>query len=407
VELGVKFRSDVAGTVTGVRFYKLNIDNTVHTGSLWSSAGTLLATGTFTTAAGSQGWQQLTFASPAAINANTTYIASFHSTGGYYATANAFVSAGVDNGQLHALKQGVDGSNGVYAVGSGPVFPNQSFNSTNYWADVVFVPSSGPQAVTVFSGNSQLATTSSSFVSALQAKVTDGLSNPVSGVAVTFTAPASGASATFGGSTSVTVNTNSAGVATSPIPVANSTAGSYSVTASVAGIATPATFTLTNFAGALTIFGTTAPTTFFADSTPVEVGMKFRSDVNGMVTGVRFYKGAGDSTVHTGTLWAANGTLLATGTFTGGTASGWQQLNFAAPVAITANTTYVVSTHSGGPYYSSSNFFQSVGVDNGPLHALKEGIDGSNGVYKYGATTVFPNLSFNSPNYWVDVVFVP
>jgi hypothetical protein len=39
----------------------------------------------------------------------------------------------------------------------------------------------------------------------------------------------------------------------------------------------------------VTIFGTTAPQTSYVDS-PVEVGVKFRSDVAGTVTGVRFYK---------------------------------------------------------------------------------------------------------------------
>ena len=42
IELGLKFKSDVTGSVTGVRFYK-DLNNTgIHTGSLWSSSGTLL-----------------------------------------------------------------------------------------------------------------------------------------------------------------------------------------------------------------------------------------------------------------------------------------------------------------------------------------------------------------------------
>jgi hypothetical protein len=46
------------------------------------------------------------------------------------------------------------------------------------------------------------------------------------------------------------------------------------------------------------------------------------------------------------------------------------------------------------------------GVDNGPLHALKNGVSGGNGVYRYGGIA-FPTSTFNSNNYWVDVVFVP
>src|SRR5262249_7876545 len=156
------------------------------------------------------------------------------------------------------------------------------------------------------------------FVARLQAKVTDALSNPVSGVTVIFTAPSTGASATFGGSSLVTVTTDAAGIATSPIAAANSITGSYAVTASLAGPATPATFNLTNSPHSftsVTIFGTKAPSAFFAGTTPVEVGVKFRSDVSGTVTGVRFYRATADPTAHTGSLWSASGTLLATGTF--------------------------------------------------------------------------------------------
>jgi hypothetical protein len=76
------------------------------------------------------------------------------------------------------------------------------------------------------------------------------------------------------------------------------------------------------------------------------------------------------NSTHTGSLWSVAGTLLATGTFTGGTSSGWQQLNFSTPVAIAANTTYVASYHTGGWYYTSESYFASVGRDSAPLHAL-------------------------------------
>ena len=55
VELGVKFRSDSAGIVTGIRFYKSALNTGTHIGNLWSSAGTLLATATFTGETGSGG----------------------------------------------------------------------------------------------------------------------------------------------------------------------------------------------------------------------------------------------------------------------------------------------------------------------------------------------------------------
>jgi hypothetical protein len=142
-----------------------------------------------------------------------------------------------------------------------------------------------------------------------------------------------------------------------------------------------------------------------SDSNAVELGMRFRSEVAGRVTGVRFYKGAGNTGTHTGSLWTSTGTLLATVTFAGETASGWQQMNFSAPVVITANTTYVISYHTNtGNYAVNGGFFTSSGVDNPPLHALANGVDGLTGVYLYG-TGGFPTQSFNASNYWVDVVF--
>ncbi len=70
-------------------------------------------------------------------------------------------------------------------------------------------------------------------------------------MSVTFAAPSTGASGTFSsGQTTVTETTNSSGVATSPPFVANTIAGSYAVTASIAGLSTPASFYLTNTAPA-------------------------------------------------------------------------------------------------------------------------------------------------------------
>jgi uncharacterized protein DUF4082/Big-like domain-containing protein/G8 domain-containing protein len=158
-----------------------------------------------------------------------------------------------------------------------------------------------------------------------------------------------------------------------------------------------------------TIFSaTSAPATFATnDGSAVELGVKFRADVDGVVTGVRFYKGTTTTGTHTGTLWSSTGTKLASTTFTGETASGWQQVNFSTPVAITANTIYVVSYHTNvGSYAYTYNTFAAAGVDNGPLHALRAGVSGGNGVFRYGAVA-FPTQSFNSSNYWVDVVFVP
>ena len=139
---------------------------------------------------------------------------------------------------------------------------------------------------------------------------------------------------------------------------------------------------------------------------PVELGVKFKSDTSGTIMGVRFYKSGNNTGTHVGNLWSSSGTLLASATFTAESASGWQQVNFSTPVAITANTVYVASYHSsGGHYAADQSYFKNSATNNPPLHALQDGTSGSNGVYMYGSTSAFPNLSFNATNYWVDVAF--
>ena len=90
----------------------------------------------------------------------------------------------------------------------------------------------------------------------------------------------------------------------------------------------------------------------------VELGVKFQSDVAGTITGIRFYKAAANTGTHIGNLWTSSGTLLATVTFTNETASGWQQVLFATPVAIASNTVYVASYHANNGHYSADvNYF--------------------------------------------------
>ena len=108
-------------------------------------------------------------------------------------------------------------------------------------AIVTVNPPSTALSVIAIGGTPQSATVNTSFGSGLQATVKDAGNNPVSGVTVTFTAPSSGPGATFAGSNTASVVTNGSGVATAPALIANGQAGSYNVTASVAGVAGTAT----------------------------------------------------------------------------------------------------------------------------------------------------------------------
>ncbi len=527
VNVGVKFKSDLNGFITGIRFYKGAGNTGTHVGTLWTSGGAQLATATFTGESAS-GWQQVNFATPVAVTANTVYVASYFApNGGWARDAGYFATKGFDRPPLHALQDGVSGGNGLYAYGAGTVFPSSSFQSTNYWVDVVFTtgstdttpptvtattPASGATGVSVtasvtasfseamdpatigtstfelrnpagslvpaavtYNATSRVATLSpnSSLAAATTYTVTikGGATDPrvkdLAGNAlatartwsfttaaadttpptVTATSPASGAT----GVSVTSAVTASFSEAMDPATIVGSnfelrTSGGALVPAAVsynaltnvatltpsAALAGLATYTATVTVGVKDLAGnalatakiwsfTTAavdcPCTIwpsssvpavasYTDTDAVNVGVKFKSDLNGFITGIRFYKGAGNTGTHVGTLWTSGGAQLATAAFTGETASGWQQVNFATPVAVTANTVYVASYFApNGGWARDAGYFATNGVDRPPLHALQDGVSGGNGVYAYGTGTVFPSSSYQSTNYWVDVVF--
>jgi Domain of unknown function (DUF4082)/Bacterial Ig domain/Secretion system C-terminal sorting domain len=558
IELGVKFRSSVAGYITGIRFYKTSGNTGTHTGELYSSTGTRLAQTVFSGETAT-GWQQVLFSTPVAITANTTYVASYHSSAGnYVGTANYFTAA-VVNSPLTGLASGTDGANGVYNYSTTPVFPNSSpGNAPNYWVDVVFSTSAVPTANAGSNQNITLPTSSVTLDGSASTGATNYVWTRVSGPNTpTITSPAavtttvtglvagtyvfqlsinSGAStsqvtvtvnpappptANAGSNQAITLPTSSvtlngsastgatsyvwtrvsgpntptiasptsvsttvtgliqgvyvfqlsinSGASTSqvtvtvnPAPPPAANAGSNqtimlpasSVTLDGSGstgsissyawtrvsgpntptIASPTSvstlvtgliqgtyiFQLSLNAGVsisqVTVNVVPAASSIFTTQTPasatsndgqaLELGVKFRSNSAGYITGIRFYKTSGNTGTHTGELYSSTGTRLAQAVFTGETATGWQQVLFSTPVAVTANTTYVAAYHSSaGNYTGTPNYFTTAVVNN-PLTGLANGTDGANGVYNYSATPIFPNSSpGNAPNYWVDAVF--
>ena len=455
----------------------------------------------------------MNFGTPVAITANTVYVASYHAPNGRYAVNTGyFASSGQDLPPLHALANGVSGGNGVYAYGATPAFPTSTFQSSNYWVDVVFVSSAGPDTtpptVTITTPTSaptfstgatplNLGGTASDNVGVTQVSWTNDrggsgvatgtASWSVSGVplqsgvnlitvtardaanntgtatlSVTYTpdttaptvsgrTPAVGATnvplgtsvtATFSEALDpATVNTstfelrnpsgvlvpatvgwNAAALTATLTPSAPLTASTvYTVTLrggatgmkDLAGNALAAdigwSFTTGTDGCPCTIWPSTATPAVAStsDTRATNLGVKFRSDVSGFITGIRFYKGSANTGTHVGRLWTSTGQLLATATFTGETASGWQQVNFGTPVAITANTVYVASYRApNGRFAVNSNYFATSGQDRPPLHALQNGVSGGNGVFVRGGASAFPTSTSQASNYWVDVVFV-
>ncbi|MFJ7271010.1 DUF4082 domain-containing protein [Streptomyces sp. NPDC099050] len=411
VELGVKIRSSVPGSITGVRFYKSPANTGTHTGSLWTTSGQRLATGTFTNETAS-GWQQLNFSSPIPVKANTTYIASYFAPNGGYSFDTTFASADAGLAPFTALKSGTHGGNGVYRYSGTGGFPSTASSGSNYWVDAVLdTASASTTPPTVTSTSPQSAATGT----AITTTVKSTFSTAVDMDTLVFTLKGPGG-VNVPGSKVLDVS-NSATFTPSSELALNTTYTASVQAADLWGnaMAAPVTWTFTTSATPpavtcpCTLWGPNAtPTTANVgdDTNSVELGTRFQSSVAGYVTGITFYKGPGNTGTHTGSLWTASGTLLATGTFGSETLSGWQQLHFATPVAVTANTAYVASYHAPNGKYSVDGGYFGAAHRSYPLVAPADGGAGNgNGLYKYGAATVFPNNTFGSVNYWVGPVF--
>lgn len=141
--LGLKFKTLTRGQAKGIRFHKGMANTGTHTGQLWNSNGTLLASVTFSNET-STGWQQALFSTPVTLSSNTTYIASYYAPNGRYSkTENYFSVNGVTNPPLIALPSTLTDYNGVYRYGTNGL-PTNTYLSTHYWVDVVFQPNNAP-----------------------------------------------------------------------------------------------------------------------------------------------------------------------------------------------------------------------------------------------------------------------
>ncbi|SPP93895.1 DUF4082 domain-containing protein [Bradyrhizobium vignae] len=406
IEVGVKFTSSTAGQITALKFYRSPGDTGSDLLDLWSSTGTKLASATFSNTAAT-GWQTVTLPTPVSIAANTTYVASYHTSGTYVVTSNFFTSA-VTSGPLTAPSSASSGGNGVYSYGgtsSAGIFPTSTFNAENYWADVVLSTSSGTDTAPVLTNQTpdQNAVVGSAFSLTLPANTfTDSDGDPLAYAATLANGSALPAWLTFNASTRTFSGTpTSSNVGTISVKTSATDPGGFSASETF-NIAVTTTAAVSLFAAS-----STPAQTNLNDGTPLEVGVKFTSSTAGQITALKFYRSPGDTGSDLLDLWSSTGTKLASATFSNTTATGWQTVTLATPVSIAANTTYVASYHTSGAYVVTSNFFTSA-VTSGPLTAPSSASSGGNGVYSYGGTSsagIFPTSTFSASNYWADVVF--
>ena len=161
----------------------------------------------------------------------------------------------------------------ISSIGPSALNANESklFVNTNDGIRVVNVDPSLPSQISVLNGSNQSTLPQTQFLLPLTLKVQNYLGQPLMGITVTFTAPASGASGTFVNThTNVSTSiTDADGIATSAFFSANSIRGGYIVTATVAGVANPANFQLFNGSQQVKTYsannGTSLPGTFLCD----------------------------------------------------------------------------------------------------------------------------------------------
>jgi hypothetical protein len=133
-----------------------------------------------------------------------------------------------------------------------------------------------------------------------------------------------------------------------------------------------------------------------------ELGVKVSVTVPTEVNGLRFYKSPGETGTHVGRVWTAGGTQVAQVTFANETASGWQSQALATPYTMQPGTVYVVSVNANTDFVDTSSGLASA-IVSGPLQSVA---DGNNGVFANSAGQ-FPNQSYLSSNYFVDLTAAP
>ncbi|GAA3463208.1 DUF4082 domain-containing protein [Saccharothrix longispora] len=407
VELGAKVYFTGRGEVLGVRFYK-GLGNTgTHTGSFWSATGQRLATGTFTDET-TTGWQTLVFATPVVVEPNRPYVVSYFAPHGHYAIDGTFFGnygRTVGHDQVWAVPDTTATPNGLFRYGGG--MPDSGFHASNYWVDVLYRHGAdGDYSRPVLDARTPAPDATDVPLDGVLTLDFDEAIDPASPRIVLTDeggAELHGTAAVSADGRTVTWTPDG------PLtPGARHTASALVADVRGNALARAETWSFTTAPTAdcpCSLFSTATVPAFpaSADQGPLELGVRFGSAAAGAVTGVRFYKGEANTGTHTGSLWSADGALLATGTFTDETVTGWQELTFATPVPIEANRVYVASytTPSGHHAVDHGYFDRRPRVLSAPLWTAAGPY--ANGRFRQGAG--FPTNYYGGNNYWVDVVF--
>ena len=248
--LGIAFDPQSAGTINGSVVTTDNsllqasaMQTTLLSGISVLTTNKLSLTGlSSTTIAGASQSLTVTALANSTVVTNYTGTVAFTSTDTAAVLPASYTFTAADNG-VHTFTGVL-----LKTAGLQSITVTDAVNSLSASASTTVT--AGPAAsVTATAGGGQTAKVSTAFTILLKALVKDAYGNIVPGASVNFSAPAVGASGTFtGGSTSTSATADATGTGTAPVFTANTTVGSYNVSALVAGVSTPATFPLANVA---------------------------------------------------------------------------------------------------------------------------------------------------------------
>ena len=422
IEVGMRFKADIDGYITGVRFYKgSGMDGETHVGNLWGPDHSLLASATFTNETAT-GWQDVTFATPVAVTAGSIYTASMYTSQGHFMLSSTYFNGGSDKANYpltalsstNALNAGFVG-NGVFHESGGSVYPDTTSNSANYWVDATFaqtIDGSAPQVTSTLPANGAADALTGATLTATLDQVLDTTTVSDSTVAlldennqaIAKTASYDAATKTI----RITPSAPLAEQATYTVALRGGNGGVANLDGTSLAGDYQWSFTTGQGSCPCSVWNESAipgsPTTGIESSgTTLTLGVKVHADESGYLQAVRFYKSLrSTATSHTVHVYTAGGTLLASGTSSGESAQGWQEVPLDSSVPITQGTTYVIAYYVPDGIYPYSDSVLDTQAGGGPFHAEASG---SSFVYYSDS---FPNQTSSTvgrKSYGIDAVF--
>jgi hypothetical protein len=146
-----------------------------------------------------------------------------------------------------------------------------------------------------------------------------------------------------------------------------------------------------------TIFTTQTPASTLDATGGWEVGTRFTTTREGLLSRFRFWKAVGETGTHTARLWTTSGSQIWSQGFPFETASGWQQSYSKISLVLPAGT-YIVSVNTNTKQVKTFGLFNS-----GPI--IRNYLSADAGAYGQ-PTGSFPSTISGSA-FFVDVLFSP